>query len=165
MCAELEPDALRHHVLLAAGVDEQQVLLPVVEEAEVLFRRAPIAAAAAASGAGTALARISGSSSGGESPAPAQAVLHHELVDPLQRLGRDARAVAQPRDELAVVHRATAEGGLGHAGAPAEVRDAAQQRAAASDFHLLSIAVMLLRENRPLPLCGTSTTNGVQVSQ
>ena len=37
--AELEPDARRDHVLLAAGVDEEQVLLAVVEEAEVLFRR------------------------------------------------------------------------------------------------------------------------------
>jgi hypothetical protein len=37
--AELEPDAARDHVLLAAGVDEEEVLLAVVEEAEVLFRR------------------------------------------------------------------------------------------------------------------------------
>src|SRR5207344_3242211 len=59
--AELEPDAARHHVLLAAGVDEEEVLLAVVEEAEVLLGR----------GVGDgALARISGRSSGGESPGP-----------------------------------------------------------------------------------------------
>ena len=33
--AELHADAARDHLLLAAGVDEQQVFLPVVEEAEV----------------------------------------------------------------------------------------------------------------------------------
>ena len=32
---ELHRDALRHHPLLAAGVDEQQVLLAVVVEAEI----------------------------------------------------------------------------------------------------------------------------------
>src|SRR5256885_16710252 len=53
-----------------------------------------------------------------------------ELVDPLQGLWGDARAVAQPRDELAIVHGAPAEGGLGHAGAPAEIGNASEQRAA-----------------------------------
>ena len=48
----------------------------------------------------------------------------------VQGLRRDARAVAQARDELAVVHRAAAESRLGHAGAPAEIRDAAEQCAA-----------------------------------
>ena len=37
---ELHADAARDHLLLAAGVDEQQVLLPVVEEAEVARGRA-----------------------------------------------------------------------------------------------------------------------------
>jgi hypothetical protein len=32
---ELERDAVAHHPLLAAGVDEQQIFLPVVEEAEI----------------------------------------------------------------------------------------------------------------------------------
>ena len=32
---QLHADAARDHLLLAAGVDEQQVLLPVVEEAEI----------------------------------------------------------------------------------------------------------------------------------
>src|SRR6478736_5977412 len=48
----------------------------------------------------------------------------------LERLGGDARAVAQPGDELAVVHGAAAEGRLGHAGTAAEIRDAAEQGAA-----------------------------------
>ena len=36
--AELERDAARHHPLLRAGVDEQQIFLPVVEEAEIALR-------------------------------------------------------------------------------------------------------------------------------
>ena len=35
---ELEPDPAGDHPLFAAGVDEQQVFLPVVEEAEVALR-------------------------------------------------------------------------------------------------------------------------------
>ncbi len=131
--AELEPDALRHHVLLAAGVDEQQVLLPVVEEAEVLFRRRVArmhdrqrrqrAGADQRQQLRRRIARARG------------AVLHHELVDPLQGLRSDPRTVAQPRDELAVVHRAPAESGLGHASATAEFGDAAQQAAGYRDLH------------------------------
>jgi hypothetical protein len=32
---KLHADAARHHLLLAAGIDEQQVFLAVVEKAEV----------------------------------------------------------------------------------------------------------------------------------
>ena len=57
---KLKRDAVRHHPLFAAGVDEQQILLPVVEEAEVALRirlaaaRRRALAAAAGGGAGIA---------------------------------------------------------------------------------------------------------------
>ena len=51
------------------------------------------------------------------------------------------RAVAQARDELAVVHRAAAESRLSHAGAPAEIRDTSEQCAAA--FQSASVVGML----------------------
>ena len=35
---KLKSDALADHPFLAAGVDEQQILLPVVEEAEIALR-------------------------------------------------------------------------------------------------------------------------------
>jgi hypothetical protein len=50
----------------------------------------------------------------------AAAVALEEVGDALQRLGRDARAVAQARDELAVVDGAAAEGRLGDAVVAAE---------------------------------------------
>jgi hypothetical protein len=52
-------------------------------------------------------------------------MLQHELVDPLEGLRGDPGTVAQARDELAVVDGAPAERGLRHAGASAELRDAA----------------------------------------
>ena len=54
------------------------------------------------------------------------ALAGQEVADALQRLGRDAGAVAQAGDELAVVDGAAAEGRLGHAGPAAELRDAVQ---------------------------------------
>ena len=129
--SELEPDAARHHVLLAAGIHEQQVLLPVVEEAEVLLRRQRFARRRRG---GLHGARADQRQQLGRRIARAgEPVPGDELVDPLQSLWRDARAVAQPRDELAVVHRAPAEGGFSHAGAPAEIRNASEQRAAGLD--------------------------------
>src|SRR5438067_13232599 len=59
-------------------------------------------------------------------------VLDHEIVDAGEGLGRDTRPVAQARDELAVVHGPAAEGGFGHACAPAEIRDTSEQRPASS---------------------------------
>src|SRR5262249_55921966 len=126
--AELEAHAPRDHVLLAAGIDEQQVLLAVVEEAEILLRRELARRRRGRLCAGAderqqlrrRIARTR------------QAVLRDELVDPGQGLRGDARAVAQARDELAVVDGAASERRFGHAGAPAEVRDASEQCAAAA---------------------------------
>ena len=125
---ELHADAARDHLLLAAGVDEQQVLLTVVEEAEVARGRALAASAwpcVACRGCAD-VTRSSGISSRGRG-GRLDAVAGQEGADALQRLRRDAGAVAQARDELAVVDGAPAEGRLGHAGAPAELGDAVQQ--------------------------------------
>ena len=94
--AQLHADAAGDHLLLAAGVDEQQVLLPVVEEAEVARRSCRIGA-----GCGSAPAvrrhhaqqRLQLARRGWRLDAAAGQV----GADPLQRLGRDAGAVAQPR--------------------------------------------------------------------
>ena len=49
---KLHADAARHHLLLAAGIDEQQVFLAVVEEAEVAGGRAFRCRPASSPGAG-----------------------------------------------------------------------------------------------------------------
>jgi hypothetical protein len=122
--AELQAHAPGDHILLAAGVDEEKILLPVVEEAEVLFRRKGLARQRR----GRHGARADERQELGRRLAGAcEAVLLYELVDPVERLRSDAGAVAQPRDEFAVVDGAPAEGGLGHARAPAEIRDTAEQ--------------------------------------
>ena len=121
--AELEADAARDDVLLAAGIDEQEVLLAVVEEAEVAFRiRLLRRRARALHGAGVDQRH----QLGGRLARARRAVLRHEIVDARQRLRRDARAVAQARDELAVVDRTAAESRLRHAGTPAKIGDAAE---------------------------------------
>ena len=51
----------------------------------------------------------------------------HKTVNAVERVGGDAAAIAQPRRELAVVHRAAAEGGFGQAGAPAIIGDFRKQ--------------------------------------
>src|SRR5262249_23518073 len=51
----------------------------------------------------------------------------HEAADAVERLGRDAAAVAQPRGELAVVDRAAAEGRFRKSAVPAVVGDFLQQ--------------------------------------
>jgi hypothetical protein len=121
---ELQVDAARHHLLLAAGVDEQQIFLAVVEEAEVARGRA---------------FRVGRFRLQARRPAHAQqlhqltrrdrrldALAGEEDADALQRLRRDAGAIAQAGDELAVVDGAPTERGFGHARAPAKFRDAVQ---------------------------------------
>ena len=108
---ELEPDPAGHHPLFAAGVDEQQVFLPVVEEAEVALWIA-----------------LPGRDRGRRSRNPRRprrpiddrgtrgvrghAVVVHEASDAVERLGRDPSAIAEPRGELAVIDGAAAEGGI-----------------------------------------------------
>src|SRR5260221_1733728 len=155
--AELEPDAPRDHVLLAAGIDEEQVLLAVVEEAEVGFR---IGLRCGHRGMlrGTGMdqrhqlrRRIADARA---------AMLRYEIVDAGEGLGGDARPVAQPRDELAVVDGAAAESRFGHARAPAKIRDASQKGTGSSPALYLQkpSSVTGLRENLARVPCGTSTT-------
>src|SRR5205085_8446429 len=132
--AELESHPARDHVLLAAGVDEQEILLAIVEETEIAFRIGLLRRQrralwrAGVDERQQLRRRIAGA---------ARAVLFNEVVDARERLRRDARAVAQARDEFAVVHRAAAERRLGHPGAPADIRDAAKQCPAASLHRIL----------------------------
>src|SRR5438128_1152662 len=104
--AELQAYAARHYVLLAAGVDEEEILLPVVEEAEVLFRRRLLPGG---SDRGRRARADQRQELGRRIARPGEAMLGDELVDAVQRLGRDARAVAQPRHELPIVDRAPSE--------------------------------------------------------
>src|SRR5262249_34395403 len=120
---ELHADAARDHLLFAAGIDEQQVLLTVVEEAEV---------------AGRSLLRwrLGGGDAGRGHPQQGpelgwacrcgDALGGEKGADAFQRFGGDARTVAQAGHELAVVDGAAAKGRFGHAGAAAEFRDAVQ---------------------------------------
>jgi len=115
---------VRHLPFLAAGVDEQQILLPVVEEAEIALwiaglgrrggqhrHRRPRLAGALDDGGALLLGGIG----------------RHEAVNAVERVGGDAAAIAQPRRKLAVVHRAAAEGGFGQAGAAAIIGDFRKQ--------------------------------------
>jgi hypothetical protein len=122
---EFHADAAGDDLFLRARIDEQQVFLPVVEEAEIARRR-PLRA-----GGFDVEARQPRDpqqrhqftrGGGGLHPLAVQ-----EFADPLQRLRGDAGTVAQPRDEFAIVHRMSAEGGFGHPCPPAKLRDAVQQ--------------------------------------
>src|SRR4051812_42782949 len=81
-------------------------------------------------------------------------MLLYEDVHALQCLWSYASAVAQAGDELAVVDRAAAEGGFGHAGAPAEVRDASQQGAGTGCCDRRFHKPLLVEENHPRSLVG-----------
>src|SRR5215467_5225177 len=128
-----QTDASRHNLLLAAGFDKEQVLLPIVEETKVARRRT----------LGAGLTDVhAGIHAGVDAGKAANAQQRHELArrrgrlhalsgekraDELERLGRNARPIAQARDELAIIDGAPPKGRLGHASAPAELRDAVQQ--------------------------------------
>ena len=142
---ELQADAARDHALLAAGVDEQQIFLPVVEEAEVARRRGLGGWRACRRGRDADQAAQLRRGGGGGGP-----VVAHEHADALEGLGRDTRAGAQAGDELAVVHRAAAEGGFRDPVVAAELRDAVEQRAAGfrHGFHTTSSSSRTLAPRR-----------------
>ena len=121
---ELFGDAVRDFPFLAAGVDEQQIFLPVVEEAEIALR---VARFSRRRGGRRRQRRGQPRVSRGRSMivgrCPCAGLRRHEAVDAVERVGGDAAAVAQPRGELAVVDRAAAERGFGEAGLPAIVGD------------------------------------------
>ena len=123
---ELHADAARHHLLLAAGVDEQQVLLAVVEEAEVARGRALGAGASWRSRRGRPATRSSGISSrgatGASTPWLVRKALTRSSVSGVMRAPSRRRETNLPS---LTARRPKVE--LGHAGAPAELRNAVQQ--------------------------------------
>src|SRR5262245_36579561 len=121
---DLKRDAAGDHPFFAAGIDEQQVLLPVVAEAEVALRVA--FAGRRWCGRGDGGARFARSLDDGGTR-DRGAVGLHEAADAVERLGGDAAAVAQPRGELAVVDGAPAEGRFRKSAVPAIVGDLLQQ--------------------------------------
>ena len=130
MLASSRPTRLGHHPLFAAGVDEQQVLLPVVEEAEIVLRVARAGRSGRHGDGSRGFHRTMFSRAlddGGTCRQRGRPVAVHEGTDAVERLGGDAAAVAQPRCQLAVVDRAPAEGQFGEPGLAAVVGDFDQQ--------------------------------------
>ena len=127
---ELLGNAVRHLPLLAAGVDEEEILLPVVEEAEIALRVVGMQRRGWHRRRRCGRARRVGAFDDRRARRRALVlgwVRLHETVNPIERVGGDAAAIAQPRRELAVVDRAAAEGGFGQAGAPAIIGDFRKQ--------------------------------------
>ena len=125
---ELHADTMRDFPFLRAGVHEQQIFLPVVEEAEIALR-----VVARLSGSDRRRRRLDQRERGRrrvEQHAAARrhsvGVARHETADAFQSIGGDAPAIAQAVGELAVVHRAAAEGGFGQAALAAEFADLLQ---------------------------------------
>ena len=104
-------DAVRDLPLLAAGIDEQQIFLPVVEEAEVA-RRIAVRQRRRGDGRRQRRARLARAFDDRQ-PLALRRMRRHKTVDAVERVGGDAAAVAQPRRKLAVVDGAAAEGGFG----------------------------------------------------
>src|SRR5262245_3085349 len=121
---DLKRDAAGDHPFFAAGIDEQQVLLPVVEEAEVALRVALAGRRRCGRGDGGARFARSLDDGGTRDRGP---VGLHEAADAVERLGGDAAAVAQPRGELAVIDGTPAEGRFRKSAVPAIVGDFLQQ--------------------------------------
>ena len=110
MLDEFQRHPLGDHPLFAAGMDEQQVFLPVLEEAE-------IAAGIALLGRHLEAARRRH---------PARHRGRDIGLDPVQGVDGDALALAQPVHQLAVIDRAAAEGRFRHIGLAAEFGNLAQ---------------------------------------
>ena len=115
-------DAVRDLPFLAAGVDEQQIFLPVVEEAEIALR---IVRPRRRRGWQRRRHRRAGSRARSMIAGrwPCRGMRRHEAVDAVERVGGDAAAVAQPRGELAVIDGAAAEGRFRKPGLAAIVRN------------------------------------------
>jgi hypothetical protein len=132
--AEFERHAFADHPLLAAGVDEQEVLLPIVEEPKVPLRILPGRAGCGrcwrnGRGRRRRTERLQGGllrrNTAGDHcrPRGRGAVVGHERADSVEGLRGDAAAVAQPAGELAIVDGAAPKGGFGKAGLPAILRN------------------------------------------
>src|SRR3979490_565321 len=102
--AELQRHPLRDHPLFAAGMDEQQVFLPVLEKPEIA--------------AGIALLRRNFEAARRWYPARRRG--RDIGLYPVQGVDRDALALAQPVHQLAIVDSASAKGRFRHIGLSAE---------------------------------------------
>ena len=98
MLDKFQRHPLRDHPLLAAGMDEQQVFLPVLEEAEIA--------------AGVALLRRHFEAARRRQPARHRG--RDIGLDAIQRIDGDALALAQAMHQLAVIDRAAAKGRFRH---------------------------------------------------
>src|SRR5262249_1687308 len=121
---DLKRDAAGDHPFFAAGIDEQQILLAVVEEAEVALGIAFAGRRRCRRGDGGARFARALDDGGTRNRG---AVGLHKAADAVERLGGDAAAVAQPRRELTVVDSAPAEGRFRKSAVPAIVGDLLQQ--------------------------------------
>src|SRR5579875_1524198 len=123
---ELEPDAGCDLPLFRAGVHEQEVFLPVVEETEITFRIA----------AGRRRRRrrrrrryrpyvLHGwrVEEHAPPPRPRVGIARHEGADALERVGGNATAVAKAACQFAVIDGAPTESRLGESARPAKFGD------------------------------------------
>ena len=128
---EFERDAVRDHPFLAAGVHEQQIFLPVVEEAEIAGRIGaglrPTSPDAAPASTRLRSAPAAHALDHHRALALHAGIRAHEGADAVERFGGDAAAIAQAAGQLAVIDRAAAEGGFGQTGLAAIVGDFLQQ--------------------------------------
>src|SRR4029077_16308387 len=107
---ELQRHTGGDHPLLAAGVDKQQVFLPILEKPEIA-------------------AWIAFLGRDFEAPRRRQSARHdssNKGLDPLQRIDGDALALAQTMHELAVIDRPAAERRFRHVGLAAEFGNLAE---------------------------------------
>ena len=116
---QFQRNALRDHPLLAAGVDEQQVFLAVLEKAEIASRVAFF-------GRHDQAARRGHPTRGGGDDIG---------LDPVERIDGDPLALPQAVDQLAVIDRPPPERRLRHVGLAAEFGDLGENLVV---FHLTS---------------------------
>src|SRR5260370_40794830 len=118
---EFARDAGRNHPFRAAGADEEAILMPVVEEAEIALRIA--LAAWGLCGWMPRLARaLQARGTHGRGP-----VHLHEAADAGEGFGGDAAPVTQSRGEVAVGDPAAAKGRFCQSRSAAGVCDRSQQ--------------------------------------
>ena len=157
--AELQRDAVADLGLLAAGRDEQQVFLPVVEEAKT--RRRDVRRS------GGAIDRPCRRQMSILRWRRGRAMLGEIGAHLVERAGRDPRAVAQPRHQLAVIDDEAAESGFRGLRGAAKFADLAEDLlGGGGDLSLTSLDLhgvppwFSRTQSRNGPR-GTSTTNGV----
>ena len=124
--AEFEPDPVGDFPFLRAGVHEQQIFLPVVEEAEIALRivtRLPRGDRRRQRRDDRQRCRRVGVEQQAAARRYAIGIARHEGTDAVEGVGGDAAAIAQAAGKLAVIDRAAAESGFRQAAAAAKFAD------------------------------------------